>query len=261
MSQGDASYVAIKSCETAPSGTGWREGALVLVIVLAPMGLAVIVMAIGLAARAAWLVVCGMPAGLPPAASIRLYGLLSYAVGSWIAVGLAWLWSKRQDLRRDAFLFRRLTAPALAAGIVSFAIVAFGVPVVTHWLAGATGGQSHDVRIDVRDVQSVAIVILLFVITTPLTEEVLYRGLLVAWLRRLGLTNLSIAICGSLLFAANHIIPLGFVWAGAMILLGAVLYALRLRYDSLSPAWLAHALFNAQLALSYPLIAWSALAQ
>jgi hypothetical protein len=45
-----------------------------------------------------------------------------------------------------------------------------------------------------------------------------------------------------------------------MVLLGVVLFVLRLRFESLSPAWLAHALFNAQLTLSYPLLAWLALA-
>jgi membrane protease YdiL (CAAX protease family) len=67
-------------------------------------------------------------------------------------------------------------------------------------------------------------------------------------------------LLGSLIFAANHIIPLGFIWGAAMVLWGVVLFALRLRYESLSPTWLAHTLFNAQLALSYPLIAWLALA-
>jgi hypothetical protein len=42
---------------------GWRQSILALVIVLAPMALAVIVMAIGLAARAAWLVMHGDPLG------------------------------------------------------------------------------------------------------------------------------------------------------------------------------------------------------
>jgi membrane protease YdiL (CAAX protease family) len=60
---------------------------------------------------------------------------------------------------------------------------------------------------------------------------------------------------GSVIFAANHIIPLGYIWGAAMIPLGVILFALRLRYESLSPAWLAHALFNAQLTLFYPLIA------
>jgi membrane protease YdiL (CAAX protease family) len=98
------------------------------------------------------------------------------------------------------------------------------------------------------------------VVTTPVSEEVLYRGLLVAWLRRLGWNDFTILVFGSLIFAANHIIPLGLVWAAAMILLGVVLFSLRLRYESLSAPWLAHALFNARLTLSYPLMAWFALA-
>jgi membrane protease YdiL (CAAX protease family) len=186
--------------------------------------------------------------------------LLSYAVGSWIAVALAWFWAKRQECERDGFKFRRLTWPAFAASIVGFAIVTFGVPIVTHWLASVTGVRSQDVRIDFHDAHSIAIVVFLFLFTTPVSEEVLYRGVLVAWLRRLGWKDFNILVLGSQIFAANHIIPLGFVWGVAMILLGVVTYALRLRYESLSPAWLAHTLFNGQLTLSYPLIAWFALA-
>ena len=89
-----------------------------------------------------------------------------------------------------------------------------------------------------------------------MSEEVLYRGLLVAWLRRVGWRDSIILIVGSLIFGANHIIPVGFVWGIAMVGLGAILCALRLRYESLTPAWLAHTLFNAQLTLSYPLIGW-----
>jgi membrane protease YdiL (CAAX protease family) len=239
---------------------GWRESILVFAIVLAPMALTMIVMAFGLAARAAWLVMHGGPVEPATPASIRLYGLFSYAVGSWIAVALAWLWAKRRKMRRDVFMFRRLTLPALAASIVGFAIVTFSVPIVTYWLTTVTGGRTQDVHIDFHDWRSVAIVVFLFVVTTPVSEEVLYRGLLAAWLRRLGWKDFSILVLGSLIFAANHVIPLGLVWGVAMILLGAVTYALRLRYESLSPAWLAHILFNAQLTLSYPLIAWFALA-
>ena len=45
-----------------------------------------------------------------------------------------------------------------------------------------------------------------------------------------------------------------------MGVLGVILFALRLRYDSLTPGWLAHFLFNAQLVI-HPLIAWIAPAQ
>ena len=62
-------------------------------------------------------------------------------------------------------------------------------------------------------------------------------------------------LVGSLIFGANHVIPLGLVWGAAMaVVLGAILFALRLRYQSLTPGWLAHFLFNAQPFLIYPLL-------
>ena len=57
---------------------------------------------------------------------------------------------------------------------------------------------------------------------------------------------------------ANHFIPLGLVWSVAMVGFGAILFAIRLRYGSLTPAWLAHFLFNAQPFLILPLFDWLA---
>jgi membrane protease YdiL (CAAX protease family) len=263
MSEADGSSATIKSGENigfqvAAANGGWRESILVLAMVLAPIGLAAIVMAIGVSAMAARQIVRGVPVELPTPANIRLYGLLSYAVVSWIDVAVVWLWSSRRGLSRDVFMFRRPTWPALTASIVGFVIAMYGVPIVTHWLSYVTGGRSQQVRIDFHDTQSVAILVSLFVVTTPVSEEILYRGLLVAWLRRAGWRDPTILLVGSLIFGANHFIPLGLVWSIAMVGLGAILFALRLRYDSLSPAWLAHILFNAQPILFYPLIAWLA---
>jgi membrane protease YdiL (CAAX protease family) len=70
--------------------------------------------------------------------------------------------------------------------ILGFVIAMYGVPIVTHWLSQVTGGRSQEVRIDFHDTQSVAIFVFLFVVTTPMSEEILCRGLLVAWLRRVG---------------------------------------------------------------------------
>jgi hypothetical protein len=43
-----------------------------------------------------------------------------------------------------------------------------------------------------------------------------------------------------------------------MVAVGEIWFALRLRNDSLSPAWLSHFLFNAQPYLILPLITWLA---
>jgi membrane protease YdiL (CAAX protease family) len=254
MSQAEGSPASLNVISRP--GFEWRQSIIALMLVLAPMALAVIVMAIGLAIWAMWLIVHGAPAELPPPPSIGLCGLLSYAVGSWVAVALAWVWTARHGLRSDVFKFRRLTLPAIAASLIGFGIVALGVPVVTHWFTSVTGNRSQDVRIDFHNAMSVATVLFLFVVTTPLTEEILYRGLLVSWLRRNGWQSSSILAFGTVIFAGNHIIPLGLVWGAAMILLGLVTYTLRLRSESLSPSWLAHTLFNGHLTLSYPLIGW-----
>ena len=201
----------------------------------------------------------GVAVELPTRENLQLYGLLAYAVGSWIAVAAAWLWSSRRELSRDVFIFRRLTWRALAASAGGFVVAMYGVPFMTHWLSHLTGGWGPGVRIDFHDWQSVTTYFLLFVVTTPVCEEILYRGLLVAWLRRVGWGDPAILLVGSLVFGANHVIPLGFVWGAAMVVvLGSILFALRLRYESLTPAWLAHFLFNAQPFLIYPLINWLA---
>jgi membrane protease YdiL (CAAX protease family) len=172
----------------------------------------------------------GVPAKLPTAASTRLYGMLAYAVSCWIAVAAVWLWSSRQGLRSDVFAFERMSRSGLIASVATFIVAMYGVPAVTHWLTYLTGGRSQDVRINFHDAQSVLTYIFLFVITAPVCEEILYRGLLVAWLRRAGWKASTILMAGSLLFGANHYLPLGsLVWSGAMVGLGAILYALRWR--------------------------------
>jgi membrane protease YdiL (CAAX protease family) len=118
------------------------------------------------------------------------------------------------------------------------------VPIVTQWLSHVTGGPSHGVRLDFHNMQSVAIFVFLFVVTAPVCQEILYRGLLVTWLRRVGWKDSAILGVGSLIFGANHFIPLGFVWSAAMVGFGAVLFGLRLRYDSLSPGWLTATYFG-----------------
>lgn len=223
---------------------GWRQGILVFAMVLAPMVLAVALVAMCVLAVAAWQIVRGITVAWPSRADIQLYGLLAYAAASWIAVAAAWRWSSRRGLSREVFLFRGLTLPALAASVLAFVIAMYGAPLMTHGLSGLTGGRGPDIGI--HDTKQAAIYVVLFVVTTPVCEEILYRGLLVAWLRRAGWGNAAILLTGSLVFGANHALPLGLVWAVAMVGLGVLLFTLRLRYDSLTPAWLAHFLFNAQ---------------
>lgn len=257
VSQTVGSSGTIKSSKHLCSRPGWIESILVLAMLLAPVVLAVGIMAIGFAAAAGWQAVHGMAAKLPTAASTQLYGMMAYAAACWIAVAIVWRWSSRPGIRAEVFAFRAMPWRVLVARVAAFIVAMYGVPAATHWLKYLTGGRSQDVRIDYHDARSVLTYIFLFVITAPVCEEILYRGLLVAWLRRAGWNSFAIVLAGSLLFGANHYLPLGsLVWSGAMVGLGAILYTLRLRYHSLSPGWLTHTLFNAQPFLIYPLIGW-----
>ncbi len=85
MSQADGSSATIKSSENiclqvAAVAGGWRESIVVLVMVLAPVGLAIILIATGVFVIAGWQIVRGVPVEIPA------YGLLSYIVISWIDV-------------------------------------------------------------------------------------------------------------------------------------------------------------------------------
>ncbi|QPF83317.1 CPBP family intramembrane metalloprotease [Bradyrhizobium genosp. L] len=238
-----------------PAGRGgWREGAVVLAIVLAPVGLAVILTTAAMLALVIWQLQDQGYVDLPTPANIRLLGMLCYVAGSWIAVVAAWFWSQRRGMRRDVFIFRRLTWPAAAASLVGLVIAVYGAPAATHWLSHALGGGGPGVRINLHSPYTTAVYLLVFVITSPLCEEVLYRGLLVAWLRRVGWHDVAIWLVGSLIFGANHVIALGVAWSIVMVAFGAILFALRMRHGSLTPAWLTHLLFNAQPFLILPLI-------
>jgi membrane protease YdiL (CAAX protease family) len=229
---------------------GWRKSSAVLAIVLAPLAGAIILVAAGVLAIAGWQRLHGMPVALPTKTNLQLFGLLAYVAVSWIDMAAVWFWARSKGMRRDVFAFRGLTWSALVASMAGFAIAMYGAPIMTHWLSRVTGGRGPD-AISLHDTQSIAIYALLFVVTAPLCEEILYRGLLVAWLRRIGWRDSAIWLAGSLLFGANHAIPLGAVWAAVMVLLGAILFGLRLHYDSLSPAWLTHFLFNAGPLVAY----------
>jgi membrane protease YdiL (CAAX protease family) len=257
MTPADASSATAQSGESICRSVagGWRDGALVLTMVLAPVGLAIVMVATGVLVLAGWQMARGLPVALPASANLRLFGMLAYVAASWLDVAAVWRWSSRRGLHRDVFVFRRPTWPALAAAIAGFVIAAYGAPLLTHWLSRVTGGHGP-AAFDFHDAQTVAIYLLLFVVTAPVCEEILYRGLLVAWLRRMGWRDFAIGFTGSLIFGLTHAIPLGLVWAAVMVMFGAILFTLRLRYGSLVPAWLTHVLFNAQPLLLYPLIGW-----
>ena len=236
-----------------PAG-GWHDSVLVVVMVLLPVPLASILFAAGVFSIVGWHRLYHQPFQISAKASM-ISVLSLYAVISWIAVAMAWRWSSRQGFSRDIFIFHRPTWLDVAAGLTGFVAAMVGVPLLTRWLSQATGGHGPALPLD--DAASLATYILCVVVTAPVCEEILYRGLLVAWFGRVGWPAPVIWLVGSLLFGASHLLFTGLIWSAAMVLFGAMLFGLRLWRRSLTPGWLAHFLFNAQLVI-HPLISWLA---
>lgn len=240
--------------DAAKPARGWHDSVLVVVIVLLPVPLASILFAAGVFSIVGWHRLYHQPFQISAKASM-ISVLSLYAVISWIAVAMAWRWSSRRGFSRDIFIFHRPTWLDVAAGLAGFAVAMVGVPLLTRWLSQATGGPGPVLPLD--DAASLATYILCVVVTAPVCEEILYRGLLVAWFDRVDWPAPVIWLVGSLLFGASHLLVTGLVWSAAMVLFGAMLFGLRLWRRSLTPGWLAHFLFNAQLVI-HPLISWLA---
>ncbi len=236
------------------SRVGGRESVVVFVIAALPVILTSVLITIGVLLVIGWQRLQGQDPRLPTNAHIRTSGLLLYSAISWIEVAYIWLWASRRGLSREIFAFRRPMGADIAAGIMGFLIAMYGVWPLTRWLIQLTHSRGPGVRVDLHDIPSLALYLLCFVATAPICEEILYRGLLVARLRRVGWPTAAIWLIGSLVFGGAHLIYLGYVWSIVMVPFGAMLFGLRLWRRSLTPGWIVHFLFNAQPLLAIPLI-------
>ena len=96
---------------------------------------------------------------------------------------------------------------------------------------------------DISEFFSLAIVLILFAVTVPIIEELLFRGLLLDALSETYGTWTSIFI-SSVIFAVLHISPIGILNA----FWGGMIYGyLRIKTNSLWPGIILHALWNGHL--------------
>jgi len=180
-------------------------------------------------------------AGNPPPAMV---GWLSYSVGCWITVYALWRWSLRRVLTAEIFVFRRpaLLDAALAVGGAVLGI--FLIYPASQWVAHRLGAGMLGMRFDLHRDLVLPAVIIWAIVTAPLCEEILFRGLAVAYLRSRGWPVLAVALVPSLAFAAIHLPYFGL--GGAIFILpwGVMLIAVRLWRESLTPGWMLHVINN-----------------
>lgn len=199
-----------------------------------------------------WQRLHGLPIDLPRRTVILAMALSFYAIGTWISVAIAWRWSSRRGVVAEVFAFRKLTWLDAAIAVVGFIVTFYASPLIYHWVFVLLGG--HGLGRGANLSQPVLAVSFVFstLLTAPVGEEILFRGLLVTWLRRLGWPIWAIWLIGSLAFGAIHWRYFGLAWSVQAVCFGAMQFGIRFWRQTLTPCWLIHLLFNARYTVLVP---------
>lgn len=206
-------------------------GARWYLVPLAPVGLTVLVV------TAAYTATGGTDPGFPTGFPVLLYGLANVVVvvGVWIRV---------DDRVRGALA--PVSPPG--AGELAASVLATVLGVLACWpLTTVITDLLGVARYAVPALPSsfaVAAVLFGSVVVAPVTEEVLYRGLLFGLLVERGVAVVLAATISVIVFAAMHVFTAGVAGVVNALLLGALLTWLRVWFDSLVGAWLLHGLNN-----------------
>jgi membrane protease YdiL (CAAX protease family) len=231
---------------TNAKSDAWRAGAIWTVGLLAlPPVLTIIVFRVGAAAGVSF-------APLQPIVA----GFLVYGMAAALAAVVLWLWARERDLVRTIFDFKPLAGPdslVVLAGLLAGLFVLYPA---SQWIArllvgmemgGASYGRETPFAIPIMAISAVVI--------APFCEEVLFRGLGVAYLKQLRWPEPAVWLTVTLAFAAIHLPNFGLAGSVFMVLWGGMVTAIRQWRGSLTPGLIVHFLNNAAAYLVFPLLA------
>ena len=137
---------------------------------------------------------------------------------------------------------------ASAAGALALIVFVTSTAAILGWLGIKITG-TPDSGVSAADLRQVPVAIFFIILVGPAAEELMFRGLLLDWLRQ-KLPVWPAMVLVSLLFASVHGHTFGNGIAGLLALLDRFLIGmatsyLALRYRSLSPSFVLHATNNA----------------
>lgn len=183
-------------------------------------------------------IVTGTPSGA--------YGLpiayLVYGLSNVVAVGSLYYFLS-DDERESVFRFTRPSLTEIGWAVGAF-VIGLGVYQFTSRVATAFGYELQGLSYSLTTPTTVAMVVVGTVIIGPITEEILYRGLVLGTLLARGVGVVSAVILMTGIFAVIHLPNFG-VAGTLFISVWAPLPALlRLRFNNLSGAVLMHMLNN-----------------
>jgi membrane protease YdiL (CAAX protease family) len=233
--------MAVKSAKVAtgqPDGQAWLK-ATTFFFIFAP----VIFTALGMRGLAA----------VMQAKPSAMIGWLVYSAACWIDVSLLWVWARRRRLSAEIFAFHRLQGADYLAAFGGLALVAFLYQPIM-WLTGLFGFSMQGMRFDLYDPLILSSLIIWAIVTAPICEEILFRGLAVQALQSRGFARGTTWLISTAAFAAIHLPYYGvsgmiyiFVWAG-------VVTSIRLWRNSLTPGLVLHVANNIIAFLLIPLL-------
>lgn len=168
---------------------------------------------------------------------------LIYGLANVVTVGV--LYALLAPAERDAvFRFERPSIAELGGAVLAFP-VGLAVYLVTSRLSGMLGYKLQGLNYSLADPTTVAMVVLGAVIIAPITEEILYRGLILGTLLAHGVSVVTAIVGMTALFALIHLPNFGVAGTIFISAWGLLPALLRVKYDNLSGAVCLHALNNA----------------
>jgi len=190
------------------------------------------------------------PMALPP----YMVSWLGYAAACWISVYALGLWSLRRGIADHVFVFRR---PTGLDWIIAMVGAAAGVLIIfpaSQWLAHTIfGAEMRGMGFHLDSIFVLSIVFFWAVVTAPFVEEVLFRGLAVAYLQARGWPAWAVGAASCVAFAAYHLPYFGIAGAIFILLWSALVVTIRLWRGSLTPGLVIHLINNAVAYIVIPL--------
>lgn len=184
----------------------------------------------------------GAITGTPSGTYSMLTGYLLYGVVNLVTVGLLYAILSPEH-RSAVFRFRWPSMTETLTAILAF-IVGLGVFQVTEQISSLLGYQLQGLSYSLSNPVSFFAILVGAVILAPLTEEILYRGLVLETLTERGFGAASATVLMTALFALIHLPNFGVAGTIFISVWGLLPAAMRFRYNNLSGAVVMHSLNN-----------------
>lgn len=174
------------------------------------------------------------------------YGLpmayLLYGLANVVTVGALYVLLST-DERSAVFRLSQPSVTELWWAVGTF-FVGLGVYEVTSRVSGALGYELQGLSYSLGDPATLTILVVGAVIIAPITEEILYRGLVLGFLLAHGISVVSAVVIMTVVFALIHLPNFGVAGTLFISVWGFLPAILRLRFDNLSGAITMHGLNN-----------------